>query len=303
MSTEPFLPGQGKAKFFSKPGRTIVLWLVLIVMFCSIYQVFSQPAPGRHAPGHHPAPDPFSGRWASELYVVILFVGVGWVVWQRRRLRSVNVMNGEALELLGRGELQKAHALFETMGQKFRRVVNVRALAQYNVACVSLLEGQLEHATSELVALGKRDGLSPMPWLKVTAAANLALCHALAGNFELATPWLEEAEKNRATAADPMRLTGTLTLVRAIMACRRGQPAEATRLIDRDWQGLEGLSGEQLRPLRLLRAFAASSTGGPRDDGAVDRLLAPLRESRPGSLRYLTVAWPELGAFMDLHHV
>ena len=74
-------------------------------------------------------------------------------------------------------------------------------------------------------------------------------------------------------------------------------------MLDRDWQTLEALGGEQLRPLRLLRAFALSATGGPRDDGAVDRALAPLRESRPGSLRYLTVAWPELAAFMDLHHV
>ena len=80
-------------------------------------------------------------------------------------------------------------------------------------------------------------------------------------------------------------------------------PSDATRLIERDWPALEGLSGDQTRPLRLMRAFGVAAAGGPRDDCAVHRLLAPLRESRRGSLRYLTVAWPELAAFMELNHV
>ncbi len=304
MNTEPFLPSSRKSNpLRSKASKTILLWLLLIVMFVSIYQLFTAPTPGHHHQ-QAPTPDPFASLWPQWSLMGLVFASfVGWGLWNRRNVRRAFVMNGEGLELLGRGELKKAQALFETMGQQFGRLRTFKGLAQHNLAWVLLTDGQLERATAELTALEKSDGLATAPALKPGAASMLALCHALAGNFELATPWLAEAEKRKPAAGEPLRITGTLTVVRAIMFCRQGQPAEATRMLDRDWHTLEGLGGDQLRPLRLLRAFAASATGGPRDDGAVDRLLAPLRESRPGSLRYLTVAWPELGAFIDLHHV
>ena len=303
MKTEPLLPDSRKEDpLLSTASKTILLWTLLIVMFVSIYQLVTAPTPGRH-----PLPttdsDPFASLWTWGLMGVVFVVIAGWLFSNQRRLARAVVMNGEGLELLGRGELEKAQALFETMLQKFSRLNAVKGLAQHNLAWVFLTNGQLERATAELTALEKGDGLSRMPSLKPSAASMLALCHALAGNFELATPWLAEADKLKPAAAEPLKLTGSLTIVRAILFCRQGQPAEATRMLDRDWQTLEALGGEQLRPLRLLRAFALSATGGPRDDGAVDRALAPLRESRPGSLRYLTVAWPELAAFMDLHHV
>jgi hypothetical protein len=303
MNTEPFLPNQRKTNFVWTPGKTVLLWLLLVVLFFGIYELFTPPA-GHVTHAHAQSSDDGDfGAFLASLLGGLAALWVAWALWTQRSLRRAVVMNGEGLELLGRGELHKAQALFETMGRKFSRLRTIKGLAQHNLAWAYLVDGQLQRATTELDALERRDGLATMPSLKAGAAADLALCYALSGQCELATPWLAEAEKRKPAAAEPLKLIGSLTLVRAVIACRQDQPAEATRLIDRDWHTLEGLGGDQLRPLRLLRAFALSAASGPRDDGAVDRLLAPLRESRPGSLRYLTVAWPELAAFMDLHHV
>lgn len=304
MNTEPFLPSQRKKPFASQPLKVVLLWALLIISFVCLYQVFTAPssqAPHHHAHAHR-SDDGFGGLLGllcGGLFVLLL----GWAFWNQRNIRRAVVMNGEGLELLGRGEVQKARALFEAMGQKYHRSITVRGLAQYNVAQTSVLAGDLERATRELVDLEKRDGLKTVQSLKPLAATSLAECYALVGQLDLAAPWLDEAEQKRATAGEPPKLTGALTLVRAIIACRKGAPAEATRLIDANWQTIEGLAGDQLRPLRLVRAFAVAAAGGPRDDGAVDRLLAPLRESRPGSLRYLGVAWPEMAAFLELNHL
>lgn len=302
MSTEPnseFLPSQRRSTTRPRLARLALMWLLLIIMFVSLYELFTSPSPAR-ASGVESSLGPIVA--CSALGILFLLVALRVLSIQRQMRRAV-IMNGEALELLGRGELQKAQARFAEIAEKFRRLRAVRVLAQYNGAVAHLLAGDLDRATAALVAIERDQGLAVSLILRANGASYLALCHALAGRLDQATPWLDEAEKLRPTASEPLRLTGMLTLGRAIVACRQGQPSEGARLIEADWHAFEAVGGDAARALRLVRAFAIAQAGGPRDDGAIDRLLAPLRESRPRSVHYLGAAWPEMAAFIQLHNV
>jgi hypothetical protein len=237
--------------------------------------------------------------WVLGIALVTLIVATGLFSWAIRRAIA---MNGDGLQLLAQGNVGAARTLFETMAQS--RVRSVRALARHNLASTLFAESKLELATAALIALHRSGDLARAPFLQSRSAAALAECYALAGNLDVAAQWLDEAERLKQRVDDPRSLAGQMRLIRAVIACRRGQPDDAARSLEAEWHALEqGLTGATLRPLRLVRAFALSLAGSPRDDGAVARQLDPLRDGRPGSLRYLTVAWPELAAFMDLHRL
>ena len=60
------------------------------------------------------------------------------------------------------------------------------------------------------------------------------------------------------------------------------------------------LTGETLRPMRVLRAFALASSD-PRNAGKAEIDVAAARPQYPDEYRFLGVAWPEMAVFLASH--
>jgi hypothetical protein len=302
MSTPPFLPSSARARD-PRLRRTLLLWALLVIMFVAIYELFTGPPSASAA--HPSAASSPSFSWIVAIACAVACGGfcIAWV-WMVVRLRRGAVLNGEGLRLLARGELDQAQALFEGMAKKYHSVPTLRAMALHNVAWTLVRRGELHRGLHVLVGVAQGSALASFKLLKPSVAANLAAIYALLGELDAAAQWATEAEALRERSADPRPLLGSIALSRAIIDCRRGEHAEALRRLDHEWGVLEeAVTGETLRPLRLVRAFALSQTSGPRDGGAVDSVLAPLREGRSDTLRYLGTEWPELRGFMHAHSI
>jgi hypothetical protein len=88
------------------------------------------------------------------------------------------------------------------------------------------------------------------------------------------------------------------TLARAVIDCRSDRCAEAAQELDQVWRICEAeLTGEQLRPLRIVRAFAVSN-GGAHAGGSPEAALATVRPAYAGEHDYLGKAWPEMARYL-----
>src|SRR6185295_16419000 len=113
--------------------------------------------------------------------------------------------------------------------------------------------------------------------------------NALLGRVEEAERWMAEVEK-RGGFESNLRFPAMKAFARAVVDCRSGRTAEAVKALDERWTEYEAvLSGETLRPMRVVRAFAIAASG-PRSAGMAEAALANTREAYPGEYRCLTVA-------------
>ncbi len=127
-------------------------------------------------------------------------------------------------------------------------------------------------------------------------AALIALCNALAGNLDAAEWWVEEARRR---SASPTCATRVHLAAEAILRCRRGDPAGASRLLDQTWGEIERSTGADLvRGFRIVPAFAAESAGGPSATSAGD-LIAGARPFRAGEYAWLGAGWPEMARYLE----
>jgi len=303
MEQKPFLPPSNRRVSLPFPRRILILWLLLILFFVALFQLFS--GPRRHPAAYSPPPGGTTSLWGSwQLVLVVIGICVGAMVWAVRASRRATAMNGEGLQLMARGDLEQAAALFERLAKKYRLLPVLRVAAQHNQAAVMLRRGELQRAIDMLAAIEQSGDLQGAPTVRPLAAANMATGYALVGDTEAAEQWVAEAEKRNQRQPDPRTVGGAVALARAIVQCRQGQFTEVVRRLESEWGQLkEGLTGETLRPLRLVRAFALSQAGGPREAGAVENVLIPLRGGRPGTLNYLASQWPELQEFLCGHNL
>src|SRR5579859_2783677 len=91
-------------------GRTAVLWVLLVLMFVALYQLFAAPSPS-HA---HSRP---AETWPYTLATVLVVLSgiVGWVTLAQRVTRRFNRENEGALAALARGERERALKLFDEL--------------------------------------------------------------------------------------------------------------------------------------------------------------------------------------------
>ncbi len=228
---------------------------------------------------------------------------VGWLSWLQRKTREFNVENEEALRALGRGERERAVKLFDALATRYRRPRSVQLVARYNLAWGLLQRGELARAAEVFASVDKARSLVFVSNVHYVSPLHLATAYALMGQLDAAARWIAEGEKRvQGVSGGRRAIAGPLELARAIVACRRGAPADAARALETIWRELEsGLTGELLRPLRLVRAFAVAQAEGVRGAGAADPLLATLRGALPGELDWLAGEWPELRAFLAAH--
>jgi hypothetical protein len=230
--------------------------------------------------------------------IVVMFVAL--VIRNVRQIRRFTRDNNEAVAMLARGELQRAYDVFWRWAER-ARVPYASALARHNVACTLVRQGKLQHAIDVYTHNEQLFGRALISAaLHPTSAADLALAHALAGNVAEAETWLaradERAEQPRQPAFPIIRV-----YARAVIDCRSGRAADAARELDNRWGELEVvLTGSNVRPIRVVRAFAHAAIG-PRNAGVVEQVLTGMRPAYAGEFRYLGVAWPEMHQFLEAH--
>lgn len=89
-----------------------------------------------------------------------------------------------------------------------------------------------------------------------------------------------------------------MALLRAVIDCRRGRAADAMVSLEHAWNEYEAaMTGEILRMMRVVRAFACAAGEGPRHQGQVERVLGDLRPRYAHEFVFLGGAWPEMAAF------
>jgi Tetratricopeptide repeat len=227
---------------------------------------------------------------------------VGYTTMAVIATRRFATENNLALSALGRGELAKAHEVFS----RWARTPHVlaRAVARHNLGWTSMLEGQLEEAVAILEDAEEhypkalvRIGMLP------TTRIDIALCHALLGKLDAAERWYEKSEAP--VKAPPRPSTpGMRAIVRAVIDCRKSRAGEAAVALEQAWTEHESvLTGETLRMMRVLRAFACALADGPRSQGLVERVLADMRPRYAGELGFLGGTWPEMAAFLASHRL
>jgi hypothetical protein len=294
---DPHLPEEHRDQPTRSAGKTVVLWILLILMFIAFYQLFAMGPPS----GREPIFKPWHGGAGALIASVVALVA--WLGWLNRRTRAFNVENEEAMRALGRGERERAVQIFDRLVTRYKRPRSVQMVARYNLGWGLLQRGELARAAEVFASVDRARSLVFVSNVHYVSPLHLATTYALLGQLDAAARWIAEGEKRvRAGGGSVRAVAGPLELARAIVACRRGAPGEAAVALETSWRELESaLTGELLRPLRLLRAFAVAQSESARGSGAADVLLTPLRGALPDEFAWLATGWPELRAFLATH--
>ena len=231
---------------------------------------------------------------------VVYFAGA--TVIAMTRLRRFNGENNAALGALGRGELAKAHEVFVRWAPRQPPIIS--ATARHNLGWTLMLEQRLEDAVTILEDTAEhykrpltRTGLLP------TTLIDTTLCHALLGNLDQADIWFAKSQLPVKPTPHPS-FPGMVALTRGIIDCRRGRTAEARVSLEHGWNEHEAtLTGETLRMMRVVRAFACATEDGPRSQGLVERILGDMKPRYEGEFGFLGGAWPEMAVFLAAHHL
>ena len=242
---------------------------------------------------------------APIAYAYIAAVGVltaANTIRFRRQARRFIVDNNEGIAALARGDLSYAHDVFWGWAGR-TKLPGVSALARHNLAWTLMRQGEHQQAIAVLVDNEERNhGALKAVGMFATSAVDLALDYALIGNTEEAQQWLDEAGK-RTGEITPPTFVGMQAFTQAVLDCRTDRCAEAAHLFDEGWAQYEGtLTGETLRPMRIVRAFAIAASG-PRNAGVVETTLAAARPAYPGEFDFLGKAWPEMESFLIGHQL
>jgi tetratricopeptide (TPR) repeat protein len=220
---------------------------------------------------------------------------------RRQTLRLTADMN-QAGGSLARGELKAAHDVYWECARA-TKLPYIAAMARHNLAWTLMRQGELQHAidvaTDNIASYPKALGVAG---LAATSAVDLALCHGLLGQLDAAEHWMTES-KQRTNERSMLCVPAMTAFARAVLDCRAGRSAEAARLLDENWLAYEAvLKGSELRPLRVVRAFAIAASD-PRNAGVAETVVASARPCYPGEYDFLAAAWPEMETFLTTHQL
>ena len=233
---------------------------------------------------------------------VFLTYVVGCTALAMRRMRRFATENNLALGALGRGELANAREVFARWARSNDDAVS--ALARHNLGWTLILEGRAGDAVTILedAALYHQRALTHQSQLPTTRV-DIALCHALLGDLDRADAWYAKADEPVKAPPRPT-FKGMMAIVRGLIDCRRERAAEAMVSLEQAWAEHEAtMSGETLRMMRVLRAFACAAADGPRNQGLVERVLGDMRPRYAGELAFLGGTWPEMATFLATHRL
>jgi tetratricopeptide (TPR) repeat protein len=218
---------------------------------------------------------------AVVLFVAFIFIRI------KRLPPKYLADHTKAEAAMARGDLDAARKIFERWWPTFPPQFPD---ALYGLAMVRTRQGDFEQA---LLMLNEEAG-------KVTSASaplatRLAFNYALLGKLDDARKWLAHADERTKTDGhfDP----GLVALARAIIDCRDNRCGDAAQALDSNWTKLESrLTGHDVRPLRIVRAFAHAATANAGDPVPAD--LTTVRPAYEREHDYLGASWPEMARFL-----
>jgi hypothetical protein len=268
--------------------KTFLTWLALMLVFAAIYGATKS-----------------KGPWGNWMIVATMgVVGTITLLFSFRANRLANrflVAHAAALGQIQRGELETARNAMWAWSERARHA-RIGAVARHTLGWTLMRQNELDDAAAVLDD-NEANLLVPMIalGLAATSAADLALVHALRGELDKAEAWLARAEERREKSRSPS-IGAMLAFSRAVWLCRKGERDGAAKLHDEGWAGYEAsFTGDVLRPLRVVRAFAQAT--GPRSGGVAEAALPTLRPAYPGEYTFLGTKWPEMAAFLACHEL
>lgn len=232
----------------------------------------------------------------------LLAYAVGATALAIARMRRFATENNLAIGALGRGELAQASEVLVRWARDRHPMIS--ATARHNLGWTLMLEGRVEDATRILEdAAAHHDGALIRTALLPTTRLDIALCHALLGHLELAEAWCAKAALPVKAPPQPT-FPGMMAVLRGVIDCRRGRSADAVVALEHAWDEHEAtMTGEILRLMRVVRAFACAASEGPRHQGHVERVLGDLRPRYAYEFAFLGGRWPEMAAFLAAHQL
>lgn len=273
-------------------GKTIAIWTVLIAMFVAIYSMMK---------------DGKDGSSTAPLIALVVMISVPVIMFVV--LMTMNIRRGRrfvrdqhlALAALHQGELEKAKTMFA--GWSESPLARVAALSRHNLAWTLMRQAEFSHAIEMA-----RHALSRYPLelqamtMFPTTMVDLALMHALAGDVAAAKQVMTELEQRKGLTNNSS-FPAMQVFATAVIACRDGRVADAAHMLDENWARCESvMTGDVLRPLRAIRAFAIASADA-RDAGKAELQLVNARPAFAGEYDFLGKAWPEMQAFLVTHEL
>jgi len=305
--SEPFLPEpspESPAPSPQKSSRAIVLWVALIVMFLTIWQLLTPVEhPTSVTEGTSTGSDP---SWTSALAAVvpIAIVVVVLLVFFRayRHDGTFNLTQEPGKLALARHRYGEAIHLFRKTLPRFAKQPAYQAVNLLNIGHAQLCSGAYDDALASYADVERMKTLLFSSNVRIFAAVELALAYALKGDLDTAERWLAVARKRLVkTNDDRVNVGARLRLVEAIVLCRRGDHAGAIALLERHWLELRyTLSANTMRTVELVRAFAEAQ-GAVREGNVVAERLVRIEPVVSGELDYLAAAWPEMHTFQAAH--
>ena len=262
------------ARTMQSSGKTIALWLGLMIVFAAMYAMFTGEASGQPSGSASP------GAWGW--FVGLLLVIGGFVAYARFQAnRPWRKQYDAAMEAFAKGRFAEALDLWTQCLEKTPWKPTVRV----NLGSARLNLWQLKLARQDLLeavtlATGARQtNLPPIAWVQ------LAFLDALEGHAAA-------SRESTAKAGAPKGVILNLPqLTQAVLDVREGKLDQAQRsLRSSEMHQITGTLGELVRVLDAFCVFLAS--GQLRH---VDK-VALFQEAAPDELRR---AWPELAAFLD----
>lgn len=240
-----------------------------------------------------------SGRPVGPVAVMGLLLGfvataLGLFLLSARELAAFTRANAAATELVNQGRLAEACAAFEENARRFPAPA-LHPTSVFNLADAELQRGDARRALQLAGAVARNRSVLRSPVVAASAPSLVATCYGLLGELDAARAWLPEATRAAATLA-----VEVARVPEAIVACREGRFLDVVNRFRERRRAIEAtLAGDDLRTLRLLRAFALAALPGDvasEQEREAARLLA--RPGAPGECDHLAHHWPELATFL-----
>lgn len=253
--------------------RTIVLWVVLVVLFVGASKFFGARP---QTPSNEAGDD-----WLRAMLwqFVPIFVGfVFFAVFFGRFQKKIALAN-EGVRLMSQGRYAEALEKFE----RYRLAHPKEAPGAFNAGVAKLCLWKLERAAEDLKAAEQLGG-QKLSTLATSLPEHLALTLALLA---------DEAGARRSLALIPAGKgdAGRIALAEAVLFARAGNPTEARRRLGSfESKQLGGSIGALARAVDAMCVEALTN-----ELRHVDR-IALFGETGPQELRK---AWPELVAFVE----
>lgn len=288
--------------------RTLLLWVVLIVMFLTIWQFLTPEGGTARPPTPRLAPcEDTSSPWSTALSffpgLAIVFLIV-LLIWRNFGVEAeFNASQEPGLVALSEHRYAEALAIFESAAARWKGRLHARCVVRTNIAHTHLRAGRIDEAIAAYVEVERDRSVLYTSGPRLLATVELAVVYGLAGLPDAAERWIAECRARLARSKDErMFFAARLCLAEAVVACRRGNPKAAVENLERHWTKLRfSLTADAMRAVEVVRAFAEAQSVGVREQNVVAQRLVQLEPTVRGEFDYLGARWPEMQAFLASH--